>query len=165
MEYFDVYNKNRKLLGYEKKRGDLLNDNEYNIGTELWIINDNKILMTKRSKNKSHPLMWEVPGGCSIKGESTVDTIIREIKEEIGINIKEEDISLIGTVLYKKQFVDIYKTEKSIDTKETLLQSEEIDNISFVTKEEFNNMVAYNKIVPSVINRFNIIKDNLKLDW
>ncbi len=165
MEYFDVYNKNRILLGYEKKRGDLLNDNEYNIGTELWIINDNKILMTKRSKNKSHPLMWEVPGGCSIKGESTIDTIIREIKEEIGINIKEEDFSLIGTILYKKQFVDVYKTEKRINIKDTLLQSEEIDDISFITKEDFYNKITNNEIVPSVINRFNIIKDNLKLDW
>jgi len=45
MEYFDVIDKNRIFLNYIKERGEKLEDNEYNQGIEVWIINNNKILM------------------------------------------------------------------------------------------------------------------------
>ena len=108
MEFFDVVNKDRKPLGYTKQRGLKLEEYEYNVGVEIWIFNDNKLLITRRSLNKSHPLEWEVPGGCSKSGETSIDTIIRETKEEIGISINTDDCYLIDTTIYKKQFVDIY---------------------------------------------------------
>ena len=44
MEYFDVYDKNRIPLNYKKVRGEVLLENEFNTGVEVWITNDNKIL-------------------------------------------------------------------------------------------------------------------------
>ena len=58
MEYFDVYDKNRIPLNYKKVRGEVLLENEFNTGVEVWITNDNKILMTKRSLLKSHHGQW-----------------------------------------------------------------------------------------------------------
>ena len=80
MEYFDVVDKNRVQLNYKKIRGEKLEKNEFNTGVEMWIINNNKILMTQRSEQKSHPGQWETPGGCSQAGESIIDTIKRETK-------------------------------------------------------------------------------------
>lgn len=85
MEFFDVVDKNRNKLNYKKMRGETLEDNEYNMGAEMWLVNNNKILMTQRSLQKTHPSKWEVPGGCCQTKESTIDTIKREIYEEIGI--------------------------------------------------------------------------------
>ena len=42
MEYFDVVDKNRVQLNYKKKRGEKLEENEFNTGVEMWIINNNK---------------------------------------------------------------------------------------------------------------------------
>ena len=42
MEFFDVVDENRKLLGYTKERGMKLEENEYNVGVEIWIINNKK---------------------------------------------------------------------------------------------------------------------------
>ena len=39
MEFFDVVDENRKLLGYTKQRGMKLEENEYNVDVEIWIIN------------------------------------------------------------------------------------------------------------------------------
>lgn len=164
MEYFDVLDKNRNLLGYTKVRGSQLEDNEYNQGIEIWIFNDKKLLLTQRSLEKSHPLEWEVPGGCSQKGETSIDTLIREVKEEIGLSINN-NYELIGTELYKKQFVDMYKSNIEVNIKKVKLQDEEVSDIKFVTKEEFLDMAKNNKIVPSVYNRYNIIKDKIKKDW
>ena len=109
MELIDVYDINRKKLNYTKVRG-TLDNNEYNIASELWLINNHKLLITKRAINKSHPNEWEVPGGCSIINENTLDTLIREIKEEINISLNTDDCMFIDTYIYKNQFLDIYKS-------------------------------------------------------
>ena len=165
MEFFDVVNENRKPLGYTKERGLKLEENEYNVGVEIWIFNDNKLLMTRRSLNKSHPGKWEVPGGCSKSGETSIDTIIRETKEEIGISINSDDCELIDTTIYKRQFVDIYTCNMMINLNEVILQEDEVCDVKYVTKDEFLKMADNDEIVKSVYNRYEIIKDKLKKDW
>ncbi len=157
MEFFDVVDKDRKPLGYTKRRGLKLEENEYNVGVEIWIFNDYKLLMTRRSLNKSHPGKWEVPGGCSMSGEISIDTLKREIKEELGISINSEDCELMDTIIYKKQFVDIYISNKIIDLNKVTLQKSEVCDIKFVTKKEFLKMAENNEIVKSVYDRFNIM--------
>lgn len=51
------------------------------------ILLKNKILVTQRSENMKLPLKWEFPGGKLELGESEEDCIIREIKEEINLDI------------------------------------------------------------------------------
>ena len=165
MESFDVVDKNRRPLGYTKYRGENLQDDEYNVGIEIWIFNDKKLLMTRRSLNKSHPGEWEVPGGCSQAGETSIDTLIREAFEEIGIVLDKSNCKLIDTQIHKKQFVDIYKSNVIVDIDNVVLQKEEVSDIKFVTKREFLKMVANNDVVTSVYNRYVIIKNRLKKDW
>lgn len=72
---------------------------------------------------------------------------------------------MIATQLYKKQFVDIFTTQKEIDIKNITLQMEEVQDVKFVDKSEFYRMIKNNEIVLSVIQRYNLIKDKLELDW
>lgn len=51
------------------------------------ILFQNKILVTQRSESMKLPLKWEFPGGKLETGESEKDCIIREIKEELNLNI------------------------------------------------------------------------------
>ena len=165
MEYFDVLSKTRQKLNYIKARGIQLENNEYNQGAGIWILNNRKLLITKRSMEKSHPGEWDTPGGCSQEGEISVNTIIREVEEEIGITLSEEDLELIGTHLYKKQFVDAFKTTKLIDDKDIKLQISEVTEFKFVNKQEFIQMIENNEIVKSVANRYFMFRDIIDIDW
>lgn len=52
------------------------------------IIKENKVLVTQRSEKMKLPLMWEFPGGKIEKNETAEDCLIREILEELSINIE-----------------------------------------------------------------------------
>ena len=52
------------------------------------IIDDGKYLVTKRSKQEStYPEYWDIPGGLVEYGELPKDAVVRETKEEVGLNI------------------------------------------------------------------------------
>jgi 8-oxo-dGTP diphosphatase len=48
---------------------------------------DDEVLIVQRGENTDHPFKWEFPGGKVSKGESEDDCIIREIKEELSMDI------------------------------------------------------------------------------
>jgi len=48
---------------------------------------DNEVLVVQRGEATDHPLKWEFPGGKLAKGETEEECIIREIKEELSMEI------------------------------------------------------------------------------
>src|SRR5690606_26929598 len=52
------------------------------------IIRERKILICQRSSTMNLPLKWEFPGGKVEPGEDDAATIVREIKEELHLNIE-----------------------------------------------------------------------------
>ncbi|MDT8400289.1 MAG: (deoxy)nucleoside triphosphate pyrophosphohydrolase [Bacteroidales bacterium] len=52
------------------------------------ILNDSdEILVVQRGKDTDHPLKWEFPGGKITQGESVEDSLIREIDEELSMDL------------------------------------------------------------------------------
>ena len=49
---------------------------------------DGLILIAQRHKNDSQGLKWEFPGGTMLLGECEEDCIVRELFEELGINVE-----------------------------------------------------------------------------
>lgn len=54
------------------------------------IHSEGKILCAQRSEKMAMPLKWEFPGGKLEQGEHAVDGLVREIREELGIEISVE---------------------------------------------------------------------------
>ena len=50
---------------------------------------DGRVLLAERPAGKSMAGLWEFPGGKVEAGERPEETLIRELKEELGIVVKE----------------------------------------------------------------------------
>ncbi|OJW53941.1 MAG: hypothetical protein BGO67_07700 [Alphaproteobacteria bacterium 41-28] len=66
------------------------------------LINDKgELLVTERPEEKSLPGIWELPGGKMETGETPEYALIRELKEELHINVSEEDLHPLSFVSYR----------------------------------------------------------------
>jgi 8-oxo-dGTP diphosphatase len=69
------------------------------------IMDGDLVLVTQRSEQMPHPLKWEFPGGKLKAGETPESCIIREIREELGVEISV--IQLLPSVRHRYSDLDI----------------------------------------------------------
>lgn len=80
----------RLCMGDLKHRFVLLQD-----GAAAIIVNEKgQILLQSRSDRDE----WGLPGGCQELGETFEEVVIREVKEETNLDVREEDLKLIKIV-------------------------------------------------------------------
>jgi ADP-ribose pyrophosphatase YjhB (NUDIX family) len=56
---------------------------------DILIIDNDKLLLAKRSPNVIFPNTWSIPGGTVNPNESIEATLAREIKKELGVDLEE----------------------------------------------------------------------------
>ena len=159
MEIWDLYDENRKLVGIDHIRGEIIPDDCYHLVVHVWIKNsEGKYLISQRSKTrKMHPLMWECVGGSVLKGESSVDGALREVEEEVGLKLKEEDGKLISSEVRKfvgnERFSDIldiwlFDYDGEVDLSKST--TDEVSQIKWMTKDEVKRIYNEGQFVKTL---------------
>lgn len=162
-EYWDIYDKNRVFQNRTIRRGDPFDDGDYYVCCEVCFQNaKGELLVTLRNPNKKAGGLWEFVGGGVLAGETTAQAAAREVKEEIGIDITENELLFLYEYKRKNYFMDIYLVNKDIDVNELALDINETIDAKWVTREELKTMIDNQQVVRSVAIRYNIIKDKLQ---
>ncbi len=82
--------------------------------TAAIILNNKRVLITRRAPDQPHPLRWEFPGGKVEKDETYEECLIRELKEELGVSativkffLRSQHIYSEGEICLMSFLVDI----------------------------------------------------------
>lgn len=145
MEYWDIYDSNKQRTGRTMKRNDwILQDGEYHLSV-LGVIRrpDGRFLITQRVMTKSWaPGCWEVSGGGVMAGEESYEAVLREVREESGLDVSDCPHKLALT--YHREnpgkgdnyFVDVYLFEMDFSQEDVKVQKEEALGFRIATLEE-----------------------------
>lgn len=115
---------------------------------------ENKILATKRGYGEFIN-MWEFPGGKIESGETKKQALVREIKEELNIEINVDKFALDIEYQYPNFYLFISCFMCSI--KEGSIELLEHNDGKWITKEELNTL----NWLPADIDAVNYLKENM----
>lgn len=129
----------------------------FSSGIHALVSKNNKCLLIKRNDNDEHdPKHWDLPGGGIDFGEEPLDAIVRETKEETGIDITAGKILYVCGILCDDTWsIDIYI--EGIYKSGEIILSEEHSSFIWVTKEELQI------IKPKSAHLQNVLKGGLFL--
>ncbi len=150
MEPVDIYDKNKNKTGKIKMRyRDTLEEGEYALAVSAVIVNSSKeILISKRASTKDRfPGMWEVNGGICLAGESSLQGIIREIKEELGIDLTGVDGSIYKEYCTNKIFHDIWLFKLDYPINKLNFSDREVEDAKWASLDECTKMEENNTLV------------------
>lgn len=151
MELLDIYDDNGNITGKTIIRGDKntkLNENEHIALSVIFIQNDNgKFLIQKTSEKKGGK--YSSTGGHVDSGETPLEAIKREVKEEIGINIDNDKIEEYGFLSYDKPLRYMYYLRKDIDIKDVKVQKEEVDYVKYMSVQEIEKLIENEEMLKS----------------
>ena len=150
MELVDLYNGQKELTNetVEKKN---VPDGKFRLSVHVWITNGKGELLVQQRLATAHkfPNMWAVTGGAVKAGESSLDGVLRELSEELGIKANKDEMKLIASYRRKFDYVDVWLLNKNIDIKDIKLQEDEVQAVRWVTLEEFEEMLKNKEAIRS----------------
>ena len=145
MELWDIYDENKRLTGRTMQRNDWnMKPGEYHL-TVLGVIRhtNGRYLITKRVMTKSWAAgWWEVSGGGVMAGEDSRTAVLREIREETGLDVSDWEGGYLFS--YRRDnpkekdnyFVDVYRFTGDFSDADLQLQEAETDGYQLATLEE-----------------------------
>ena len=72
------------------------------------IVVEDRLLIAQRAENMSSALLWEVPGGKVEAGESDQEALIRELKEELDIEVEVDHFVGMSCVVVGIKEIEMY---------------------------------------------------------
>ena len=164
MEIRDLYDENKKLTGETIYKGEKIPEGKYIVVVLVFIQNsEGKFLIQKRSEEKNGK--YATTGGHCKTGESSIQGIITEIKEELGLDINEDELQLYhgGKSKEERIFWDDYYIKMDIQNIEKLeLQKEEVESVCWLTEDEIKKLMKEDKFFKNHYEEFEILLRWLK---
>ncbi|MCL2756348.1 MAG: NUDIX domain-containing protein [Firmicutes bacterium] len=123
---------------------------------------NNKLLIQKRAKGKSHAGLWDLTiAGHMSAGEFPMDALFKESMEEVGVilprDLKVSDLKHLKTFrdsravredFIENQFVNLYVIHKDVNLKDIVLKLDEVEEVKKVSIYEMKEMAERGETHP-----------------
>ncbi len=166
-EYFDVIDENDKVIG-KASRDECHKKGLLHRAVHVIILNSkDEMLLQKRSMKKDlYPGRWiDAAAGHVDFGETYAETAKREMMEEIGVNVKIEELFKIrktwnGSGKIDNELIMVYLGKSDGPFK---FNKDEVEALAFYKPKDVMKMVEKEKVTPATVRIFNEIKKHPKL--
>jgi len=143
-ELMDLYTRDGKFTGQTIERG-ADKGGYFTMGVHVFIYDGKgRFLLQKRAMSKNfRPGQWEVTMGHVLAGESATECALREAREELGVQLQQEDLIMPYRWMDKQSHMhtEIFFARADPDEGALTLQQEEVDSVRWVSKEEMLEFV------------------------
>lgn len=149
-ELMDILDCNGHPTGKIHVRGSGADHDGYVGAVVVCVINSQEqMLIQQRVDTKGWGGLWDVTcGGAMTHGETPQIAAMREVKEEMGLDIDLTDVrpSLITT--FSNGFSFVFIVNKDVDLADVVMQKEEVQDAKLATIDEIKEMLNQGKFVP-----------------
>lgn len=158
-EIWDLYDENRELLGKDHVRGEQLPIGGYHLVVHVWIRNSKgEYLISQRSANRpTFPLVWECVDGSVVKGEDSLQGALREVKEEVGVDLLPEKGQVILSDMKKIEFgkvvnkiVDVWLFDYDGEVDLGNATTDEVAQVAWMNREQIKELFDANMFVETL---------------
>lgn len=162
-EYRELYAAGRKTTNKKMLKDAIQPKGLKFVTVAVFIYNTktHKFLMQKRTVDKGGK--YGTTSGHPVYGQTSLEGMCSEIKEELGIDVDSNSLKLIDTIERKKKYVDIYYMETESRLENISIQKEELNEIKWMSKKEIDMLYSKNKFKKTHYKYFNTLLDNIKI--
>ena len=152
-EQREFYDKNSNPTGISYFKGDKAPDGLYPMVVMACIQNNKgEFLMQKRVPKKGGD--WGVTGGHPKKGETPLEGMLTEIKEELGIDINASNLEVFSEGCDGIDCYKMYYLKLDLEVQDFVIQKEELTEVKWFSIETLQTMVEEQILNPNQISCF-----------
>lgn len=149
MELIDVLNPDGTPAGEKVSKEEIHKKGLWHRSAHVWFVNSNdEILLQRRARGiVSHPDKYDISSAGHLSaGDTAVSGALREIREELGIDVTESELIKLGEVKQEctqnggvyinKEYNDVFVVRKDISVEDFIIQPSEVDHVRYVSADE-----------------------------
>lgn len=163
MELFDELDSEGNKTGVVKERSIVHEEGAYHATSHIWIVRKNgsggyDVLLQKRSEDKdSNPGCYDISSAGHVEaGHGYLESALRELREELGIEAQPEQLREIGLrrcgfrgEFYGRTFIDnelsmLYLYEEPVEIENLTLQKSEVSEVIWIDYTECSRKIREN---------------------
>jgi|SRR3989344_4875104 len=160
MANVDVLDEKGNKTGEAKSMNEIHARGLWHRAVHVWFVNSkNELLLQLRAKDKiNYPNMWDISAAGHVdSGEEPEESALREIKEEIGLDLSREKLEKIGEIkqqsvinnntYFDNEFNDVYLVRMDLDLDHLKLQPDEVAKLRYVSISELKEWTSKGNLV------------------
>jgi 8-oxo-dGTP diphosphatase len=144
MEMCDVHDESGTHTGRIVARGTDLPQGQYYLVVQVWIRNESgEYLIQQRAPHLiSGPGIWATTAGYVLAGEESISGAIREVNEELGLQLSPVHFTLYDRHILENRIEDVWFADVSSDVIGAPNLGPEVSDWKWVSKSELGQMVS-----------------------